>query len=322
MLAAATVAVAVAGRLAAQGRRAALLKAVGATPGFVGLIMLTEYLFFALAAGAAGLVAGANLVPPLARPVAGVLGTAPVPRPSAATIALVLGAATVLMGLSTLVPTVRAARASTVRSLAGPARPPRRSRLAVAVSARLPVPLLLGLRLATRRPGRAALSAVGWSVTVAAGVVALWMEAGISGDTGDTAFIYHKLRVVTYTFVAALVVLALVNAVLIAWTTALDNARNSALARALGATPRQVTIGLAFASLLPALLAVGIGIPAGFAAYSVAAAAAGGAEGDPAPAVAGLLALPLVTLLVVAVLTAVPSHLAGRRPAIDALRAD
>jgi putative ABC transport system permease protein len=258
--------------MATQARRAALLKAVGATPRFVATITLAEYLTFGLAAGAVGLVAGAYLAPVLAQPVSGVLGTAPVVPPSPATVALVLGTAVLLMGLPTLVATVRAVRASTVRSLANPARTPRRSPLAVAASRWLSVPLLLGVRLAARRPGRAMLAAAGLSVTVAAVVVALWMEAGIRGDTaqvaealGQHAVTYDKLRLVIYSFIAALVVLALVNAILVAWTTALDNARTSALARALGATPGQVTAGLTVASVLPAVAALAAGIPAGFA---------------------------------------------------------
>jgi putative ABC transport system permease protein len=329
LLAAASVAVAVAGRMAAQTRRAALLKTAGATPRFIAMVMLAEHVTFALAAGLGGLLLGTYLAPLLAQPVSGVLGTAPRTFPSAPAAALVLGAATVLVGLSTLVPAIRAARTSTMRSLANPARPPRRAGLVIAISARLPVPLLLGLRLAARRPGRAVLAAAGLSVTVAAVVVALWMEAGIRGDTaqvaeslGEHAITYDKLRLVTYVFIAALVALALVNAVLVAWTTALDNARNSALARALGASPRQVTAGLTVASLLPAVAAVAVGIPAGFAAFGAAASAAGGASNSPTPAAAGLLALLPVTLLLVAVLTTIPSHLANQRPAVEALRAD
>jgi putative ABC transport system permease protein len=328
LLAAASVAVAVAGRMAAQTRRAALLKAVGATPRFVAAIMLAEHLVFGLAAGAVGLVAGCLLAPLLAEPVPGVLGSASPVMPPAATIGWVLGAAAGLVVVPSAIPALRAARASTVRALANPVRPPRRLRIAVRLSARLPVPLLLGLRLAARRPSRAVLAGAGLSVTVAAVVVALWMEAGIEGDTaqvsealGEHAITYDKLRLVTYAFIAGLVALALVNAVLVAWTTALDNARSSALVRALGATPRQVTAGLTLAGVLPALGAVALGIPVGFAVFSTAAAAAGSGR-SPTPAAAGLLALLPVTLLVVALLTALPSRLAGRRPAYEALRAD
>jgi putative ABC transport system permease protein len=159
LLAAASVAVAVAGRMAAQTRRSAVLKAAGATPRFVATVALAGYLTFALAAGVAGLVAGTYLAPLLARPVDGVLGTATVALPSGVIAALVPAAAVALVALATVAPIRRSVRRSTIRALADPARPPRRSRLAVAVSARLPVPLLLGLRLAARRPGRAVLSA-------------------------------------------------------------------------------------------------------------------------------------------------------------------
>lgn len=82
LLAAASVAVAITGRMAAQTRRAALLKAIGATPRFVAAVMLAEHLVFGLAAGVAGLVAGSLLAPLLAEPVPGVLGSASVATPS------------------------------------------------------------------------------------------------------------------------------------------------------------------------------------------------------------------------------------------------
>ncbi len=329
LLAAASVAVGVAGRMAAQARRAGVLKAVGATGRFVAAVLLVEYLGLALLTGAAGLLAGALLAPWLAQPVSGVLGSAAPARPGWATAGLVLGTAGLLVGGSALLPALRRSRASTVRALAGPARAPRRSRRLIGLSARLPVPLLLGVRLAARRPARAALSAAGLSVTVAAVVVALWMQAGIDGDTtqvaaalGRHAVTYDKLRLVTYAFIGALVVLAAVNAVLVAWATALDNARTAALARALGATPGQVTLGLTLAGVLPAAGAVLVGVPAGFLVFTVAAATAGTGGGSPTPAATGLLALLPATLLLVAGLTAVPSRLAGRRPALAALRAD
>lgn len=166
-------------------------------------------------------------------------------------------------------------------------------------------------------------------MTVAAIVVALWMEDGISGDTaqvaealGEHAVTYDKLRLVTYTFIAALVGLALVNAIIVASTNAVDSSRSSALARVLGATPRQVAAGLTVASLLPAAAAVAAGIPAGFAVFSTAEAAAGSANSSPTPGAVGLLALLPATLVVVSILTAVPSLRASRLPAAVALRTE
>ena len=74
--------------------------------------------------------------------------------------------------VATLVPALRAARTSTVAALADAARPPRRRRALVAVTRRLPAPLLIGLRLAGRRPRRLVLSMVSTTVT-ATGIVAV-----------------------------------------------------------------------------------------------------------------------------------------------------
>ena len=59
----------------------------------------------------------------------------------------------------------------------------------------------------------------------------------------------------------ALIVLAVVNVLMTAWATVLDARRSSALSRALGVTPGQVTAGLAVAQMLPALGAAILGVP-------------------------------------------------------------
>ena len=61
---------------------------------------------------------------------------------------------------------MRAARTSTVSALADAARPPRRTGWLIAISARLPVPLLLALRVAARRPRRVVLAVVSIAITV------------------------------------------------------------------------------------------------------------------------------------------------------------
>ena len=58
LLAIASVAVLVGGRMAEESRRVGLLKAVGGTPSFVATVLLVENLFLALCAAAIGLVAG------------------------------------------------------------------------------------------------------------------------------------------------------------------------------------------------------------------------------------------------------------------------
>ena len=175
VLALATVAVLVGGRLSEQTRRVGLLKAVGATPATVAALLLVEHLAVTVVAAAAGLAIGRALAPLLTGPGAGLLGTAGTPPLTASTVAVVIGVALGVAILATLTPAVQAARTSTIDALADAARPPRRHELLIAVSTRLPVPLLLGVRLAARRPRRVALGALSVAVSVA-GIVAILIE--------------------------------------------------------------------------------------------------------------------------------------------------
>jgi ABC-type antimicrobial peptide transport system permease subunit len=98
--------------------------------------------------------------------------------------------------------------------------------------------------------------------------------------------------------------------------TVLDNRHSSALARALGATPRDVSAALAAAQVLPALVGAILGVfPGGFALFAAIMAITGG-DSDRAtyPPLWHLLTLVAGSVLVVAALTAVPALLGGRRP--------
>ena len=130
----------------------------------------------------------------------------------------------------------------------------------------------------------------------------------------------YTLRVdqVTTVLSAMLVVLAAVNALFIAWATILDTRHASALARALGATPGQMTIGIAVGQLLPALLGALAGIPGGIGIYD--AAKNGGATAI--PTVAWLAVMVAGTVLTVAALTALPARIGARRPVAGHLRGE
>jgi putative ABC transport system permease protein len=322
LLAVASVAVLVGGRMADQTRRVGLLKAVGGTPRLVAVVLLTEYLVLALLAAAAGLVAGWLTAPLLTDPGAALLGSAGAPSLTLATVAQVTAVALGVAALATFVPAVRAARTSTVHALADAARPPRRTPWLIAISARLPVPLLLGLRVAARRPRRVVLSAASIAVTVS-GIVAvlaartaIHQDAQLVGGTDpNTVRANQVLLVITVTLVA----LAAVNAVFVTWATALDAKHASALARALGATPRQVSTGLSVAQVLPALVGAALGIAGGLALF---AATGGGGDGVTGPPLWQLLAVVPVTVLVVAALTTIPARLGARRPAAQVLQAE
>ena len=115
-----------------------------------------------------------------------------------------------------------------------------------------------------------------------------------------------------------LLTLAALNAVVTAWSTMLDTRHPAALARALGATPRDVAAGLTAAQLLPAVPGVLLGIPLGIGLF--AAADHGGLI--TVPPAWWLAAAVLATLAVVAGLAAVPARVGARRPAAEILQAE
>jgi ABC-type lipoprotein release transport system permease subunit len=323
LLAAAGLAVLVGGRLADQTRRVGLLKAVGGTPGLVAVVLLAEYVLVAVAAAVAGLILGSLTAPLLTEASAGLVGSAGVPLPTLPTIGLVLAVALAVAVVATAVPALRAARSSTVRALADTPRPPRRIGWLVAVSARLPVPLLLAARIAARRLRRVVLGAVSVAVTVSGIYVLLILYAFLADQPprGYGESQVATLQRVLLVWTVILLGLAAVNTIVVTWATVLDNRRSSALARALGATPGQVTVALAAVQVLPALAGALIGaFPGGYALFSAIMVATDG-DGDRAtrPSAGQGLAVVLATVLVVVVLTAVPARLGGRRPVVEAL---
>jgi ABC-type lipoprotein release transport system permease subunit len=267
LLAVATVAVLVGGRMTEQNQRVGLLKAVGGTPGLVAAVLLAEHLAVAVIAAAIGLLAGWLAAPLLTSPGAGLLGTAGAPSVTVTTVGIVVGVALAVAVLATAVPAIRAARTSTVAALADAARPPRRRPLVTALSARLPVPLLLGLRVAVRRPRRALLSTASIMVTASGIVAVLVAHAQFDRTFGAGSGLPNpqdsRLSQVMLILTVALAALAATNAILITWATVLDTRHPAALTRALGATPEQVAAGLATAQTLPGLAGALLGIPGG-----------------------------------------------------------
>jgi ABC-type lipoprotein release transport system permease subunit len=322
LLAVASVAVLVGGRMADQIRRVGLLKAVGGTPSLVAAVLLAEYVVVALLAAGAGLALGRLSAPLLIDSSAGMLGRAAPPPLTLSTVGLVTAVALAVAVAATFVPSVRAARTSTVRALADSARAPRRTAWLIALSARLPVPLLLGLRAAARRPRRTILGVMSIAISVSGVVAALTAHAQLNSDqpgavSALNSFRADRLDQVLLVITITLVTLAAVNAIFITWATALDARHSSALARALGATPRQVSAGLSAAQVLPALAGAALGIPGGIGLFAAVS------DTDTiVPPLWQLLAVVPGTVLVIAVLTAIPARLGARRPAAEILRAE
>ena len=313
LLAIASVVVLVGGRMAEQTRRVGLLKATGGTPGLVAAVLLFEHLLVGLCAAGVGLAAGWLAAPLLDGPGAGLLGAPNAPSLTAGTVGLVVALALAVAVAATFVPAIRAARKSTVAALEDAARAPRRHSAVVRLSAHLPAPLLLGVRLAVRRPRRLLLSAFSIAVTTSGLVVVLIWHATAG------SFLGARVTQATTIISVMLVILAGVNTVFIAWTTALDTRRPAALARALGTTPGQITAGLSAAQLLPALAGGLLGIGGGIAIYEGPRNGAGTATVLPVASIAVLVA---GILLAVAVLTAIPARIGARRAVADALQAD
>jgi len=312
LLAVASMAILVSGRMVEQQRRAGLLKAVGATPWLVAVVLLVEHAVISLCAAGVGLLIGWMAAPLLDSPGAGLLGAPSGPSIDSTSIALVFVLALGVATVATLIPAIRASRQSTAAALNDSARSPRRRQAVIRFSRHLPAPLLLGALLATRRPRRLLLSIFSIAVTVS-GLVALMIVHATSATFAIGAGVAQATTVIA----VMLVLLAAVNAAFVAWTTVLDTRHSAALARALGATPEQITSGLSGAQLLPALLGALLGIPGGIGFYT---AVRNGPGATTLPSALWLALLVIAVLIVIFVFIAIPTRFGVRRPVAELLR--
>jgi putative ABC transport system permease protein len=322
LLAIASVAVLAGGRMAERTRRVGLLKAVGSTPKLVAAVLVAENLALALLAAVAGLVIGWAAAPLITNPGAGLIGTAGAPSLTPATIGLAIAVALAVALASSLVPAIRASRSSTVSALADSPRAPRRRAALIALSARLPVPLLLGIRMAARRLRRAVLGAASIAVTSAGIVAVLTFRATVDQDLGpggsqvgnpvasrDT----QMLLVITIVLAA----LAILNAVCATWATVQDSRHSAALARALGASPQQVSAGVAWAQVLPAIPGALLGIPLGILLFKATDTGV-----MAIPPVWWLAAAVLAIVAAVAGMASIPALIGARIPASQVLQSE
>jgi putative ABC transport system permease protein len=325
LLAVSIIAVVAGGRMAEQERRVGLLKAVGGTPTLAAAVLLAEHFVIAVVAAAAGLAAGWLAAPLLTSPGASLVGSPGGTPLTPFTVLLVAASAIAVVAVSTLIPAMRAARISTVTALAGAARTPGRRAWLINLSTGLPVPLLLGLRLMARRLRRSLLNTASFAVTATTIVAVMYYHATIHKDSvrsgpwsGPRDPAQGQISEVMLIITIVMVILAAAGAVFISWATVLDMRRFSAIARALGASPRQAAAGLSVAQMLPALVGALLGIPAGAALY--AAVQNGGPQGSP-PAW-WLLAMILGVLLAAAGFTAIPARIGTSYPVVEMLQSE
>jgi putative ABC transport system permease protein len=321
----ATAAVLIAGRMAEQIRQVGTLKAVGVTPRQVVLVLLVEHLGIALAATALGLGIGRLLAPRIAETSVTVLGRPQPPPLTLGRVGIVAAAALAVVLLGTVRPALRGIRQSTLRSLASGPRPPRRpGRLGrLAAGAGLPLPGVLGIRSAWRRPGRLLTNATGLLLGVAMIVVALALrdsldvlnlrppEPGHATSDAAVGILYGQIRAIILGTAGLLLVLGTINAFIVATFAARDAARNHAVLRAVGATPRQTVIALIVSQLAACAIAVVAGIPLGLGLWSLM-------EGGDLPEVsvspASLVLLAVLVPLAFAAIVSVPARLLARQP--------
>jgi len=323
LLSVASVAVLAGGRMAEHTRRTGLIKAVGGSPAFVAATLLVENLLLAVAAATVGLVVGWLAAPLFTSPGVNLIGTPGPPSFTLTMVGEVVGLAVLVALVATVVPAVRAARTSTVGALADAARPPRRRAVLIAVSKRLPVPLLLGLRLVARRPRRALLSAASIAVTTTGIVTVLTFRAtagtlGVTMTHGLSDPVVNRDEQMLTAITVVLVGLALLNAICCAWATVLDARGASALSRALGASPRQAAAGVAAAQVIPAVPGVLVGIPLGLGLF----AAASHVKTLTFPPAWWLVAAVVGILVVVAALAGIPARIGPRRSVGEILQSE
>jgi ABC-type antimicrobial peptide transport system permease subunit len=153
------------------------------------------------------------------------------------------------------------------------------------------------------------------TITVSGVVAALAAHADMADASNSVRA--DRLNQVLLALTITLVTLAAVNAIFITWAAALDAKHASALSRALGATPQQVSTGLSAAQVLPALAGAAMGIPGGLALV-----AAVDPDSATMPPLWQLLCVVPATALVVATLTAIPARVSARRPVAEVLRSE
>ncbi|AJE44369.1 ABC transporter permease [Streptomyces nodosus] len=304
-------------RSARDNRRAGLLKAVGAGPGTVTAVLLAQYLLLTCLATALGLAAGTLAAPELVDPSAGLLDT--VSPPDSGTVLAAVLLAVVVAVTGALGPAVRAARTSTVQAVVDPAHLLTHHPHLNAVTAYLPTPLLLGVRLLARRPGRAVLASAGTAATTVMVTALLTWHTELDAAPDFKRFGPIEVRTdqtgqVLLAVTVALVALSTLNAVLLGRSTAMQARRALTIARTLGATPGQVVSALCVAQLLPAVPGVAVGIPAGLGLYWLFGT-------QITPPGTWLLSAALGVLLAVGVLTALPAWIHTRSPAGRTLNA-
>ena len=157
------------------------------------------------------------------------------------------------------------------------------------------------------------------TVTVA-GIVAIVIEhARLNGTSQIVNPQNQRMTQAMLVITVMLIVLAAINAILITWATVLDVRHASALARALGATPQQVTAALSAAGFLSVLPGSLLGVPLGMGLLKAVAKSGDAYKLVP---IWWFVLVILGTWLVTIVLTAITARIGSRHPTAQILQAE
>jgi putative ABC transport system permease protein len=323
-------------RVVSESRQVALLQVAGVTPRQLSTLLAVEHAIIALAGAAVGTVAALAVARLLARVAASGLGTVP-PTISPRQIAVVAAVAMTAGALAGAVAAIRVGRES-LAVVARGATAARRSRLS-SLAAALPVPawLVLGVKDALSRRGRAVLVVLSLALALLTTVVVITAGSSINSDEvreatvaagGTLATPPNDLPAVPPDAVASagvlklfrvlqvlLTLVALANLLAAALMSARERIRELSVLEATGFSSLHLVAAAATSYGLLAVPATVIGLPLGFA---VVAGITANIEGTVYPGPGEVALVVLGTVTVAGFLAALPV-LAGRRSLVEAL---
>jgi putative ABC transport system permease protein len=272
-------------RVVSESRQVALLQVAGVTPRQLSMVLAVEHAIIALAGATVGTLVALAVAPLLARAAASSLGTVP-PTISPTQITLVAAVAVAAGALAGAIAAIRVGRAS-LAVVAGGATSARRSRLASRAAAlSLPAWLVLGVKDAFSRRGRAILIVLSLALALLTTVVVITAGSSITdaatdatATAGDTlATPPDALPAVPPGVVASAGVLklfrvlqvllslvALANLLAAALMSARERTRELSVLEATGFSSRHLVAAATASHGLLAVPAALIGLPLGFA---------------------------------------------------------
>jgi putative ABC transport system permease protein len=324
-------------RVVGESRQIALLQVAGLTPRQLSMVLAVEHAIIASAGAAGGTLVALAVAPLLARIAASGLGTAP-PTISPAQIAVVGAVAVVAGALAGAFAAIRVGRAS-LAVVAGGATPARRSRLSsLAAALSLPAWVVLGVKDAFARRGRAVLIVLSIALALLTTVVVLTAGSSINAERAGDATVTaaatlatppNDLPAVPPGVVASAGVLklfrvlqvllslvALANLLAAALMSARERTRELSVLEATGfSSPHLVAAAITCHGMLvvPAAL---IGLPLGFA---IVAGITASVEGTVYPGAGEVALVVLAAAAVAGLLAALPVFARRRHSLAQAL---